>query len=562
MNFVWCFAGWFVADKRSFLDTITRQRCFTEVQFLTPWSMQRRHPAVLDIGLLVPVSQCSSFFELTPFNVDCQVSVDFGLPLRCLEALMRNVFRSVVVAFALVVALLGTESKGQDYAQLFKDFTSSGLTFNERRYLQAALAFEGHYFGLLDGDWGRLSREAMQRYSNEKFGTPPEEWHTALLALEFYERYERDGWDMQYFPTLGMSLILPKKTLITDPPTDLFVNLRHEASSLSISIGIHDSETANSLHEYTARSHAENNEPYSVRKRNFAVSTAKLNDSSRLYTRSEFIDGAWSTVMVSASELDENIFQAVAASITKGQSQAIDITRNGKLIGLVQKTFAFVESDRASAPKAEPKAGASHVKSSGSGFVVSAQGHVLTNAHVVDGCAAVYVDGVKALVLDTSEVFDLALLKTSLADNKIVAVFSASPARLNSDVTVVGFPYAGLLGGLNVTRGAVSSLKGLGGDSTKFQITAPVQSGNSGGPLLAADGEVVGVVVSKLDALVMAENNGDVPQNVNFAIRGEIATLFLAQNQVEPQMSLDDTKIAPETLAQTAANFTSFIECK
>ena len=149
-----------------------------------------------------------------------------------------------------------------------------------------------------------------------------------------------------------------------------------------------------------------------------------------------------------------------------------------------------------------------------------------------------------------------------MSDEKTVAVFSATSAMLNSDVTVVGFPYAGLLGGINVTRGAVSSLKGIRGDASQFQITAPVQSGNSGGPLLAADGEVIGVVVAKLDATKMAQNGGDVPQNVNFAIRGEIAKLFLAQNQVEPKLSMDNAELAPEQLAKLAAQFTSFIECK
>lgn len=118
-----------------------------------------------------------------------------------------------------------------------------------------------------------------------------------------------------------------------------------------------------------------------------------------------------------------------------------------------------------------------------------------------------------------------------------------------------------MLGGINVTRGAVSSLKGFKGDAVTLQISAPVQSGNSGGPLVAADGEVVGVIVSKLDALYMAENSGDIPQNVNFAIRGEIAKLFLAQNQIETQLSMADEVLAPEILAEKASKFTSFIEC-
>lgn len=478
---------------------------------------------------------------------------------------MFRLYKVFILVFALAVAISPSDSNAQDYEALFSGFTSNGLTFTERRYLQAALAFEGHYVGLLDGDWGRLSQEAMQRYSNKEFGSSSEEWHTAALAFSFYDRYERDGWDMRYFPVLGMSVMLPQKALVTDPPTEHLLNYRHRNSSLAVSIGRHDQQTASSMHEYTTGAHSGTEQPYSVRKSNFAVSTATTSNGTKLYTRSNLVNGRWSTIMVSAKPWDANTFQAVTSSIAVGNSPPLDITNDGKLIEVVRTTVAFINTTEQTEqnppnPKLEPKA--KRTGSSGSGFIVSGEGHILTNAHVVDGCSEIFVDGVKATLLDASDAFDLALLKTTLSDEKSVAVFSASPAMLNSDVTAVGYPYAGLLGGINVTRGAVSSLKGLRGDANKFQITAPVQSGNSGGPLLAADGEVIGVVVSKLDATLMAKNGGDVPQNVNFAIRGEIAKLFLAQNQVEPKLSLANVTVAPEQLAKSAAQFTSFIECQ
>ena len=225
---------------------------------------------------------------------------------------------------------------------------------------------------------------------------------------------------------------------------------------------------------------------------------------------------------------------------------------------------AVASASSPSAPPAAPPAGGDSTASnasSGSGFVVSAAGHILTNAHVVEGCRRFTVDGSPAMLLASSEQYDLALLQSPEAASRPVATFSAASAKLNSDVTAVGFPYAGLLGGLNVTRGTVSSLKGMGGDLVTMQISAPVQSGNSGGPLLAADGEVVGVVVAKLDAVKVADLMGDLPQNVNFAIRGEIATLFLSQNGVEPKLSLDDSPLSPEMLARQAQGFTTFIEC-
>ena len=79
--------------------------------------------------------------------------------------------------------------------------------------------------------------------------------------------------------------------------------------------------------------------------------------------------------------------------------------------------------------------------------------------------------------------------------------------------------------------------------------------------LSVSDGQIVGVVVSKLDAEKVFETIGDVPQNVNFAIRGEIAKLFLSQNAINPKLSLEDNPLAPEDLAEQASKLTTFIEC-
>ena len=181
---------------------------------------------------------------------------------------------------------------------------------------------------------------------------------------------------------------------------------------------------------------------------------------------------------------------------------------------------------------------------------------------MVDGCSKITVDGAPAKLIERSEFFDLALLQTSVLQEKTVAVFAQSPARLNSDITVVGYPLSGLLGGLNVTRGSVSSLKGVRGDGVQMQISAPVQPGNSGGPVVSGSGAIVSVVVSKLNARRVADETGDIPQNVNFAIRGEIAKLFLSQNGVNPKILAHENKLPPVQLAEQASAFTTFIECR
>ena len=119
----------------------------------------------------------------------------------------------------------------------------------------------------------------------------------------------------------------------------------------------------------------------------------------------------------------------------------------------------------------------------------------------------------------------------------------------------------GLLSGLNVTRGSVTSLKGLGGNGVNMQISAPVQPGNSGGPAVNARGAVVGVVVAKLNATEVASAIGDIPQNVNFAIRGSIAQLFLYQNGVIPKKASDAKRLQPEEIASKLSAMTFHVLC-
>ena len=112
-----------------------------------------------------------------------------------------------------------------------------------------------------------------------------------------------------------------------------------------------------------------------------------------------------------------------------------------------------------------------------------------------------------------------------------------------------------------MTSGNVSSLVDLGDDAKRLQITAPVQPGNSGGPLLDNAGNVIGVVVSKLDAVRAAKLTGDIPQNVNFAIKGALVRSFLDVHGVAYRRRPSNAKLAPERLAEMARGFTAAVHC-
>ncbi|HEY4252039.1 MAG TPA: serine protease [Roseomonas sp.] len=205
--------------------------------------------------------------------------------------------------------------------------------------------------------------------------------------------------------------------------------------------------------------------------------------------------------------------------------------------------------------------------SSGTGFVV-APGRIMTNHHVVDRCQEMRArrqDGtdIVARVLASDQNRDLALLAVDGDVGPPLSFRSNPPPRRGEGVVTYGFPLAGLLSsGPTLTTGDISALAGLGDDARQIQISAPVQPGNSGGPLLDMSGLVVGIVVSKLNAQRVAQRTGDIPQNVNFAVKGAEAIAFLREQRVNitPSEGREPLRSAAE-VGEIADRSVLFLRC-
>ena len=142
----------------------------------------------------------------------------------------------------------------------------------------------------------------------------------------------------------------------------------------------------------------------------------------------------------------------------------------------------------------------------GRGFVVSKNAHIVTNNHVVANCVG-DIHGnlagqapVKLRVVSADEENDLVLLQgPKKFKERDIATIRVSAVNSGDQVVAIGYPLHGLLtSDLTVTTGIISSLAGLHNDTRFLQISAPVQPGNSGGPLHDASGNIVGVVSAKL----------------------------------------------------------------
>ena len=200
----------------------------------------------------------------------------------------------------------------------------------------------------------------------------------------------------------------------------------------------------------------------------------------------------------------------------------------------------------------------------GTGFFIGQEGVILTNAHVVEGCseASTGPSGRKAAarVIARDAENDLALLRTEVRP-VVVAALRLS-IRQGEAVVAYGYPLPGLLASSgNLTTGNVTALSGISDDSRLLQFSAPVQPGNSGGPLLDGSGNVVGVVEAKLNALRVASAIGDVPQNVNFAIKAAIVANFLRSNGIHYTTVDLRASRSPADIAEVAKRFTVPVEC-
>ncbi len=200
---------------------------------------------------------------------------------------------------------------------------------------------------------------------------------------------------------------------------------------------------------------------------------------------------------------------------------------------------------------------------SGSAFVINSQGHVVTNHHVIEKCAppiSTTLGEAKIVAEDKSN--DIAILKIENLKSANYAYFRSSNLNMGEEVYALGFPLSGILNnGLNITDGKISSLSGINNNTNYLQMTAPIQPGNSGGPLLDASGQIVGMVSAKLDDLNTLQKAGSLPQNINYALRNDVMTGILKNKDIPFNTANRYWTKDATGIAKSAKEFTIQIIC-
>jgi len=202
-----------------------------------------------------------------------------------------------------------------------------------------------------------------------------------------------------------------------------------------------------------------------------------------------------------------------------------------------------------SGDKKYPKFAKENMTSSGTGFAITDTGYIVTNAHVIEGANKIQVcigeQRHEATIAAQDKANDLVILKVATKTIPMSMNTTNAP-NLGDNVIVAGFPNPDIQGrSIKITKGGISGLKGIQDDIRHYQIDAAVQPGNSGGPLLNSNSQVIGIVNAKLNDAAVALATGSIPQNVNYAIKLDYL-LTLAKNVDGLSDALGQVKISKD----------------
>ena len=236
--------------------------------------------------------------------------------------------------------------------------------------------------------------------------------------------------------------------------------------------------------------------------------------------------------------------------------------REQRRIAEEQKRIAEEQERQRKIEESQPKVW------SGTGFALN-NGYLVTNWHVADEAQTIHVYGVRgdfkkkyiAEVVTRDKINDLAILKISgngfPGFGTVPYIVKTSTAEVAEDVWVLGFPLTMIMGDeIKYTDGRISALSGFDGDVSMYQISAPIQSGNSGGPVFDDNGNVIGIACAGID--------NRIAQNANYAVKSSYLKYLVETMRVDnvlPTNSLMDNYALRKDKVKAIRDFVFYIEC-
>jgi S1-C subfamily serine protease len=439
----------------------------------------------------------------------------------------------------------------------------NSLTADQRTDVQDMLIWTGDYNHLVDGVFGSSTYKAIagfeKRYGTRQDGSLNSGELAELRQIAEREK-QRTGFEQVYDDRWQFSMGLPTKSVAKKETSKDGTVWESSDKRLVITIlrsGYEGSDFAD-MYRNLVVNKAFGEVDFSTFRPGFFILSGRIN-GTQFYMRLHDEGGS---VVGFLAFWDGN-----------------DASETRKLIVAMSNSMASLAIPKPSAAATpSPPSGEERIEQSvlppptlplqsGTGFFVNWSGVLLTNAHVVEGCSDAvlrFVDGreVKATIDHRGTSVDLAVLRSAVRPPSVAVFRSNPPLRLGTDIVLFGYPLLDLLTSTgNLGSGLVSGLAGPRNDASLIQISAPVQSGNSGGAVLDKSGHVVGIVVAKTN-ITGEGDQMEIVQQANFAINADVARAYLIERGVTPLEAPSGAEKPTADIADEARQFTAIVICQ
>lgn len=425
------------------------------------------------------------------------------------------------------------------------------LSRDKKMEIQTALVWTGHYESAIDGAFGSGTRRAIKAYQ-VSMGYDDTGYLTTRQMDELTNGYQ------ETLARIGFSPVIDNTAGIEVPmPTNLVEFSKFEApfahydakGDAKVRVLLISQEgsrqSLSGLYDIMETLEIVPLEGYRQKKRDWFVLSGH-NETTVSYTYARLDDGLIKGFTLIWPPSEDDTMKRVATAMYDGFKPIPDVVLDPALGDPEEENIDLVsgleirKADRAA-----------------SGFYVDRAGHVVTEASAVDNCTRITVDDDQPYsVAGRDDAQGIAVLAPENASEPIGwANFSDSGARLRSKIVVSGYSYYGMLGAPTQSFGAFQDNKGLNGEANLRRLSVQVQPGDAGGPVLAQDGAVVGMLLSRGDG------TRQLPEDVQFAVAADALETSLVAAGVGVSMKTDASIMAPEDLSVLATDVTVLVSC-
>lgn len=469
--------------------------------------------------------------------------------------LPAHIFRSLLIcAFVALTAPVALA----DFAGSQRWFND--LTEDDRGLLQSDLMLLGHYQAIADSTFGNFTYRALQLFQSSLGDAP-----TGVLTPRQRDKledasngiYQELGFDIVEDQRGRMAMLLPVRLLsvVTETKRGTAYTSSDGTVRLETVRKAFSEETYESLHRTLSATSASRIISYKVLNSDKFVVSGKR-DGKPFYMLINNTPGESAGFSIEWDASRNDVGSMVATFMASySYPLAFDVPEGSP------STNAPLQVTAEPSSPVQPKPAQGW---SGTGFFVAEQGILVTNHHVIDGCAVITVVGYGPARLITGDKdLDLAVLQLRTPTEHEVAEIRGEPAQLGESVVALGFPLADILNSsLNMGTGIVSSETGLFGEKSRFTTNVGIQPGNSGGPILDESGRVLGVAVSKINDETLLAEMGTTAPNVGFAIKGAVVAEYLSIFRLPEPEPPQATALNARELAAKGRNFTVQVVCQ